>query len=417
MSEGVDFCVIGGGIVGLAVALELLKRHEGASLVLLEKESGAAVHQTGHNSSVIHSGIYYAPGSLKARLCRAGAAETKRFAAEHGIPVQNRGKLIVATREQERGRLRGLESRAVENGIDVELLDAAELSRREPEITGIGAIFVNETAVVDYKQVCARMIELISALGGQLRFGSEVRAIRETANGVTIAAGDEEWTAAQLVTCAGLQADRIAKMSGPEPEFRIVPFRGEYFRLPDTWASRINHLIYPVPDPEVPFLGVHLTHTPDGGMTVGPNAVLGMAREGYPKFSFSARDVWNYATYPGMWKVARANLRSGVQEMTDSLFKRGYLARCREYCPSLALDDLEPYPAGIRAQAVLSDGTLVQDFLFAETGRILHVANAPSPAATSAIPIAREILKRLPDRKAGLWSQRSSQPGRTSERP
>ena len=390
-----DFCIIGGGIVGLASALALLERRPGAGLVLLEKEAGVARHQTGHNSGVIHSGIYYTPGSLKAQLCKAGAAATVAFAREHGVAHEVCGKLIVATNALELARLSDLHARADINGIACEAIDAAELARREPAIAGLGALWIPATGIVDYPALCRAMAARIVALGGRIEIRAVVTAIRESMGTVEVRCGERGWTARQLVACAGLQADRVARMGGIEADFRIVPFRGEYYRLPSERVGIAKALIYPVPDPVLPFLGVHLTRTVDGGMTVGPNAVLGLAREGYAKGAIDRADVADYLRFPGFWKLARAQWRSGLAELRGSLSRRAYLARCRKYCPSLELADLRPEPAGIRAQAVLRDGTLVHDFLLRETPRSLHVCNAPSPAATSALPIGTMIADKL----------------------
>ena len=389
-----DYCVVGGGIVGMATAMKLLERRPGASVVVLEKESALGRHQTGHNSGVIHSGVYYAPGSLKAELCRRGAAATKQFCEQRGIAYDVCGKLLVATDEREARRMDALYERSQANGVDVERLDAAELRRWEPNVVGVGALYYATTGITDYRQVCRAMGDAVAGAGGRVELGVTVETIVESASEVTVAAGERSWRARQLVVCAGLQADRLARAAGMDIDFQIVPFRGEYYRLPAAKNDVVRRLIYPIPDPELPFLGVHLTRMIDGGATVGPNAVLGLAREGYPKFSFAARDVREYARFPGMWKVARTNVRTGVREVRNSLWKRGYLQECRKYCPSLTLGDLLPEEAGIRAQAVLRDGTLVHDFLFAETARMLHVCNAPSPAATSAIPIGELIVDR-----------------------
>ena len=391
----VDFCVIGGGIVGLATAAEILRRRPGASLILLEKERDLARHQTGHNSGVIHSGIYYEPGSLKAKLCKAGAVATRRLAEENGIPVETCGKLLVATTTQELARMDALAGRGRTNGIDVERLDAAELSRREPAIIGLGALFVRETGIVDYGRIADALAARIRDAGGEIGTGEAVLGLTETTDGVTVDTTARSFSARCVAACAGLQADRLARLAGIHVDFQIVPFRGEYYRLPAARNDLIESLIYPVPDPSLPFLGIHLTRTTDGAVTVGPNAVLGLAREGYPRGSFVARDVAEYARFPGMWRVARRYWKVGAAEVRDSLFRRAYLARCRRYCPDLTVADLLPEPAGIRAQAVLRDGTLVHDFLFAQTDRMLHVCNAPSPAATSAVPIARHITDRL----------------------
>jgi L-2-hydroxyglutarate oxidase len=389
-----DHCVIGGGIVGLATAQEILRRRPGASVLVIEKEDGLGRHQTGHNSGVIHSGIYYPPGSLKADLCRAGSAATRQLAAEHGIPVETCGKLLVATSEREVPLLRDLQERAGRNGIVVEALDAAELTRREPAVRGRAALFVEETAVVDFARIAAAIAVRVREAGGVIETGAAVTGIVEDGAAVRIETSAGAHTARHVAVCAGLQADRLARMSGLRTDFRIVPFRGEYYRLPAARNGVVRHLIYPVPDPRLPFLGIHLTRTVDGGVTVGPNAVLAMAREGYPRGSFDRRDVADWARFPGMWRVARRHAGTGARELRNSLSRRGYLAECRRYCPELTLDDLEPAPAGIRAQAVLRDGTLVHDFLFRETARTLHVCNAPSPAATSALPIGAHVADR-----------------------
>ena len=374
--------------------MALLKRRPDASIVILEKESGLAQHQTGHNSGVIHAGIYYAPGSLKADLCRRGALATKSFCDEHGIRYEVCGKMLVATNAVEAERMNALFERAKKNNIDVERLDARELKEREPNIEGVGALFVKTTGIVDYRQVSEAMGRVIRSLGGEIEFGVKVDAIREKQSEVVVGAGERQWTAKRLVACAGLQSDRLARMAGCQIEHQIVPFRGEYYRLPVGKSGIVRHLIYPIPDPELPFLGIHLTRMADGGVTVGPNAVLGFAREGYPKFSFNLNDVLEYSAFPGFWKTIKANLKSGVVEMRNSLVKQGYLKECQKYCPSLELEDLLPEKAGIRAQAVMRDGTLVHDFLFVQTDRMLHVCNAPSPAATSAIPIGEMIAEK-----------------------
>ncbi len=391
-----DLCVIGGGIVGLASALKFTAMSPGASVVVLEKEDWPGLHQTGHNSGVIHSGIYYAPGSLKAELCRRGVAETEEFCREHKIATVKCGKLLVATNAAELERMDALLERAGQNGVEAERIDAAELRRREPHITGVGALFVPSTGIVSYQQVCNAMAAELKRRGVEIVYRAEVTAIEETASGVTVTASeDRQWRAGCLVACAGLQSDRIARLSGVRTDFQIVPFRGEYYRLPAARNAIVKSLIYPVPDPALPFLGIHLTRMIDGGVTVGPNAVLGWSREGYPKFSFSWRDTSEFLAFPGFWRVMRTHFGSGLNEMRNSLSKKRYLAECRKYCPELQLDDLYPQEAGIRAQAVMRDGTLVHDFLFRETERMLHVCNAPSPAATSALPIGSMIAEKL----------------------
>jgi L-2-hydroxyglutarate oxidase len=390
-----EFCVIGGGIIGVATARELLHRHRGASLVLLEKEDDLARHQTGRNSGVIHAGVYYAPGSLKATLCREGARATRDYCDEHSVPYEICGKLIVATTPSDVSRLGDLADRCEANQIGIVHQSEGELREREPHITGLQALFVPSTGIVDYVGMVRAMRAEVEALGGRIVTGSEVTAIREDVDGVECVAGGIAYRANRLVACAGLQSDRVARLAGLAIDHRIVPFRGEYFRLPSSRNALIRHLIYPVPDPSMPFLGVHLTRMIDGGVTVGPNAVLGMAREGYGRFSIDVADLASTLGFPGFWKTLGRHRKAALGELRSSLSKAHYLDLCRRYCPELQLDDLGPQPAGIRAQAVLRDGTLVHDFMFSQTDRMLHVCNAPSPAATSALPIARMIGDRL----------------------
>ncbi len=394
-----DVVVVGGGIVGLATAHEILRRRPGADVLVIEKEAEVAQHQSGHNSGVIHAGVYYAPGSLKARFCREGAARTRDYCTEKRIPFSDTGKLVVATTPVEVQRLEDLTDRARANELTVTPLTGAALREREPHITGLAALHVPATGITDYPAVCRALALDISAAGGVVRTSTAVTAIDESSASVALTLVENGWetveSARQVIVCAGLQADRLAAMSGLNQgadAFQIVPFRGEYYRLPATRQGLIDALIYPVPDPDMPFLGVHLTRTIDGGITVGPNAVLGFSREGYRKGSVNVRDLATLARFPGMWQVARTHWRTGLAEQRDSLRRQGYLDLVRRYCPELTLDDLLPEPAGIRAQAVLRDGTLVHDFLIRRTDRTVHVCNAPSPAATSAFPIAEHIV-------------------------
>ncbi len=391
----VDVVVIGGGIVGLATAWKIQQRRPGVSVAVLEKEPGVARHQTGHNSGVIHSGIYYEPGSLKATLCARGAQETRDFATAHDIPFRTTGKLLVATDDVEHRRMLALHERALINGLEVRLIDAEELRRAEPHIRGLGAIEVPTTGIIDYARVCETLAALVTAGGGDVVTGATVTGVHEAATEVVVDTEAGIWRSEHLVACAGLQADRIAALAGIDVEVRIIPFRGEYYSLPPHRADLVTRLIYPIPDPALPFLGVHLSPTIDGGITVGPNAVLGFSREDYRKGAVTVRDVLDYARFPGMWRVAWANVRTGVHEMKNSLLKRGYLAECQKYCPELQLSDLLPREAGIRAQAVRRDGTLVHDFLLERTPRSIHVLNAPSPAATSALPIGQTLAEQL----------------------
>jgi L-2-hydroxyglutarate oxidase len=385
------YCVIGAGIVGLSTARHLLEAEPDASVVVLDGAASVAAHQTGHNSGVIHSGIYYEPGSLKARFCKAGERATKEFCTEHGIPFEECGKLIVATTTAEVARMAALEERAAINGITCRRVTGAELAELEPNVTGLAALHLPRTGIVDYRRVAHRLVDLIVGAGGEVRTGQKVVAISETVGGVSISTASTTMTCDRLVVCAGLQADRLAELAGVPIDVQIIPFRGEYFQLPTGRAGFVQRLIYPVPDPELPFLGVHLSPTISGAITVGPSAVLGLAREGYPKFSVDPRDVARMAAFPGLWRVARANVRLGLKEIGNSLFKRRYLRECRKYAPGLVAEDLLPYEAGIRAQAVRRDGTLVHDFVIERTERMIHVLNSPSPAATAALPIGRHL--------------------------
>ena len=386
-----DLALIGGGIVGIATARALKRRFPEASVLVVEKETVLARHQTGHNSGVIHAGVYYAPGSLKAEFCREGAARTVEFCREHGLPYLECGKLLVATDDAEFERMAALEERCRLNRIEVQRLTADELKQKEPHIRGVGALYVPATGIADYPKITAKMAEEFTAMGGDIQCGTPVTGLRETRDAVRIRIGGDTVTAGRVIACGGLSADRLARMMGIDIDFRIIPFRGEYYRLPARHNRIVRHLIYPIPDPDLPFLGVHLTRMIDGSVTVGPNAVLGWKREGYGRFNVDVKDCLDMLGFQGFWGVVAENLQSGLGEFRDSMYKPGYLKRIRKYCPSLVLSDLGHYPAGIRAQAVRRDGSLVHDFLFAESERSLHVCNAPSPAATSAIPIGEYL--------------------------
>ncbi|MGP8308696.1 L-2-hydroxyglutarate oxidase [Vibrio sp. YIC-376] len=399
MKSVYDYIVVGGGIVGVSTAWQLQKRHPDSSVLLVEKESGFAKHQTGHNSGVIHAGVYYAPGSLKADFCKRGVESTIEFCSEHDIPVENCGKLLVATDEQEVERMNALYERCLINGIEAELLDQAQLKLAEPNVKGLGAIYVKATSIVDYRLVTEQMAKEFQKLGGQVSLRTQVVAIEEKDEEVQLTGISDgqsmQLNCKMLMTCSGLMADRMTKMMGIKTDFQIIPYRGEYYRLDSKHNNVVNHLIYPIPDPDLPFLGVHLTRMIDGSVTVGPNAVQGWKREGYGKVNFSYRDTWRMLRFPGFWKVTRKHLKTGLDEFINSWWKPGYLKLVNKYCPIIRVEDLKPHPAGIRAQAVLSDGTLVHDFLFAETARSLHVCNAPSPAATSAMPIGEYICDKV----------------------
>ena len=390
-----DVAVIGGGIVGLATAHAVLRADPSARLVLLEREAAIATHQTGRNSGVVHSGIYYRPGSLKARLCLAGSRSIVAFARTHDVPVAVTGKLIVATRATDLAGLDALERRGRAHGLDVRRLGPREVAEVEPHLRCLAALRVASTGVVDYVAVSDRLAGLVRAAGGEVRTGAGVTGLR-TVGGVhrlSTAAGDVE--ARRIVNCAGLESDRVAELDGAAPAARIVPFRGEYFELRPGARDLVRGLVYPVPDPTFPFLGVHLTRGVDGSVHAGPNAVLALAREGYTWRDVRARDVLDTLRFPGFRTLARRHARQGLEEVVRSVWRPLFLRSLQELVPELTAADLLPAPAGVRAQAVGPDGALVDDFLIVERPGALHVLNAPSPAATSSLEIGAEIARRL----------------------
>ncbi|MCC6076833.1 L-2-hydroxyglutarate oxidase [Pseudomonas sp. GCM10022188] len=397
-----DFIIIGGGILGMSTAMQLIRAYPDCRMLLLEKESAPARHQTGHNSGVIHAGVYYTPGSLKARFCLAGNRATKQFCIENGIRFDECGKLLVATNALEMQRMQALWERTEANGLQREWLSAEALREREPNITGIGGIFVPSSGIVSYAEVAAAMAREFQMRGGEIRYGTEVIGLEERPTEMVVKTSAGAFSSRFMVSCSGLMADRVVRMLGLDPGFSICPFRGEYYLLPAEHNRIVNHLIYPIPDPSMPFLGVHLTRMIDGTVTVGPNAVLALKREGYRKRDISLSDTFAMLTDPGILKVLKNNLRPGLVEMRNSLFKRGYLQEVRKYCPSIELKDLKPYPAGVRAQAVSREGKLIEDFLFRNTRRSVNVCNAPSPAATSAIPIGAYIIEQIDAQLADL---------------
>ncbi|MFF0435238.1 L-2-hydroxyglutarate oxidase [Streptomyces sp. NPDC004327] len=385
-----DVLVIGGGIVGLSTAYAITRAAPGTRVTVLEKEHAPARHQTGRNSGVIHSGIYYKPGSLKARFAVEGAAEMVKFCAEYGIAHEVTGKLIVATGREELPRLHALVQRGRENGIPVRELGPAQISEYEPRVRGLAAIHVGTTGIVDYGQVAAKLAE---ASGATILYGSAVTAIDRRPWGVAVrTAAGRVVRGRVLVNCAGLHCDRVARLAGDDPEMRIVPFRGEYYELAD--PSLVRGLVYPVPDPAFPFLGVHLTRGIDGGVHVGPNAVPALAREGYGWSVVRPRDLAGTLAWPGSWAIARRHWRYGAGELHRSLSKRAFTEAVRRMLPLVEERDLRRTKPGVRAQAVLKDGTLVDDFLIREAERTVHVLNAPSPAATASLPIGREVAGR-----------------------
>lgn len=387
-----DVVIVGGGIVGVSTAMQLVERYPGLSVMLLEKEASLAAHQSGHNSGVIHAGVYYAPGSLKAGFCRQGAAATYEFARRHDVRVEQCGKLIVATEDVEIERLSALYARCQQNRLEPQMLDEKALRALEPHIAGRAAIRVATSGIADFPAMTATMARLAQERGVRIVLSQCVDALHEDSNGITAETPAGRFRAKHAIVCAGLMADRLARMCKVDLDFRIVPFRGEYYRLPASKNDIVKHLIYPVPDPALPFLGVHLTPMVGGYITVGPNAVLALAREGYRWRDASLLDLADMATFAGFWKMLRKHGASGLSEMRNSLWKPGYLQLCRRYCPELVLSDLEPYPSGVRAQAVMADGSMVHDFLIRSSRRSLHVCNAPSPAATSALPIGAYLV-------------------------
>ena len=386
-----DVLVIGGGIVGLSTAYAITRAAPGTRVTVLEKEPGPARHQTGRNSGVIHSGIYYRPGSLKARFAVRGAAEMVKFCAEYGIAHAVTGKLIVATEREELPRLHALVQRGRENGIPVRELGLSQIEEYEPQVRGLAAIHVGTTGVCDFVGVAR---QLAHASGADIRYGARVERIdRRPDLGVAVRTRAGEIVRARvLVNCAGLHCDEVARLTGDDPEMRIVPFRGEYYELarPDL----VRGLVYPVPDPAFPFLGVHLTRGFDGGVHIGPNAVPALAREGYGWAVVRPREVAGTLAWPGSWRMARRHWRYGAGELRRSVSKAAFTTAVRRLLPAVTQDDLVPTAAGVRAQAVLRDGSLVDDFLIKEGPRAVHVLNAPSPAVTASLPIGREVAKR-----------------------
>ena len=395
MGLSCDVVVIGGGIIGLSTAMTLARQHPGAGIVVVEKESGPCLHQTGRNSGVIHSGIYYRPGSFKARFCRAGSRSIVEFAEEHGVAYDICGKVIVATRKEELGPLDALSERGLENGLDVERLGPAGVRDIEPNVNCVGGIRVPTTGIIDFVGIADAYASVLTAAGGTIRFDTEVYATVEHGSGHTVVTSRGDIEAGFVVNCAGLQADRLARTAGSHPEARIVPFRGEYFELVPEACGLVNTLIYPVPNPEFPFLGVHLTKGLDGGVHAGPNAVPALAREGYRWSDVNVGDVAETLGYPGFWRLAAKHWREGTCEIIRSLSRTQFVRTLQQLVPAIGPDDVEPAPAGVRAQALSSDGSLVDDFLIVEGRRSLHVCNAPSPAATSSLEIGREIAARV----------------------
>jgi L-2-hydroxyglutarate oxidase len=392
--------VVGGGIVGLATARAIAMDRPGADVVVVEKEPAVARHQTGRNSGVIHSGIYYRPGSAKARLVARGRELLEAFCAEHGVAREYCGKVIVATTAPELVRLAKLDELASEHGIETARLDADALRSMEPHAAGLAALHLPRTGIVDYGEVAAALADELADRGVEVRTGTRVVGLAHRVDGVDVATDGGTIPARTVVNCAGLHADRVARLDGPAQvegrDVHITPFRGEYHELRPAARHLVRNLIYPVPDPSFPFLGVHFTRSIHGGVHAGPNAVLALAREGYTWRDVSRADLAEMARDPGLWRLARRHWRTGLGEVWRSLSTAALLRALRRLVPEVGPDDLEPAPAGVRAQALRADGSLVEDFAFAERGRVLHVLNAPSPAATASLAIGEHVAARLP---------------------
>jgi L-2-hydroxyglutarate oxidase len=391
-----EYVIIGGGIVGLATAMAVGNKHPKASILVLEKEQDLAQHQTGRNSGVIHSGIYYKPGTLKARFAREGNRSIVEFCREHGIKHKVCGKLIVATKPSEVPLLDNLFQRGLDHGLTVTRLRPEQVQEIEPHVRCLAGIKVPSTGIVNYREVSAKYVELIKSNGGTVQTGARVDRLRKVKGTQVIETSLGEFEAAFIINCAGLFSDRVARFSGFDPGAKIVPFRGEYYELVRERRYLIKSLVYPVPNPDFPFLGVHFTRTIDDSVHAGPNAVLAFKREGYHKTDINCADLFETITFPGFWKLARKYYRDGMMEMVRSLSKRAFVKNLRQLVPEVNEDDVIPTHSGVRAQALMRDGKLVDDFLIVKGENSLHVCNAPSPAATASLEIGRFIANRLP---------------------
>ncbi len=399
-SEPVDLAIVGAGIIGLATAHRYIAKHPGQSVLILERESGFAHHQTGRNSGVLHSGIYYAPGSMKAELAVAGRSAMVDFCRERGIDHEVCGKVIVATRDDEIERLRALSGRAELNGLSAELIDAGRLTEIEPHCNGIEALYVPSTGIVSYSKVCEALRIEIEESGGSVRFDTSVLNVEESEVGARVSTSGGEIFARFLVNCAGLRCDQVAGMVNAAEGNRIVPFRGEYYELVPERSHLVKGLIYPVPDPSFPFLGVHLTRMIDGSIHAGPNAVLALSREGYRWRDVQPSQILEHVTNRGLWKLARKYWRTGAGEVWRSLNKAAFVRALQRLVPEIESKDLEASPAGVRAQAMDANGELLDDFAITRSGNSLHVINAPSPAATASLEIGGRIVEMIEERES-----------------
>ncbi|MBO0812051.1 MAG: L-2-hydroxyglutarate oxidase [Microlunatus sp.] len=392
--------VIGGGIIGVATARELARR-TGADVTVLEKDTDIGGHQTGHNSGVVHAGLYYQPGSLKARLCRRGTELLQEFAGRAGIGYHECGKVVVARTAAEQPRLRDIFERSVSNGVPgVRMLDADQLCAIEPAVSAVAGVHSPHTAIIDYLAVCRALAADLAASGGRIRTGQEVTGLRDLGSGVAVSTADCTENYDLVISCAGLQSDRLARKAGDAPDPRIVPFFGDYYLLVPGRRSLINGLVYPVPDPRYPFLGIHLTKRHDGQVLVGPNAFLSAAREGYRRTSASARDLGSILSYPGLWRFAARNAGTAVREAARAFTRTAFIAEARTYVPDLRAADVIKGPRGIRAQAMDRSGRLIDDFVITGSSRMIFLRNAPSPGATSSLAIAEYVVDRALERRA-----------------
>ena len=392
-----DFAIIGGGIVGLASGMALGKRYPNAQILVLEKESNWAYHQTGNNSGVIHSGIYYKPGSFKAKFCRDGSSSMVEFCQKYEIDYEVCGKVIVATSSEQLPLLDNLYKRGLENGLNVTKISAEEVKEVEPHVSCKAGLRVPTTGIVNYKQVCQKYADIIKSQGGELRLNTKVEKIRETSTGQVLETNNGSFETRFVINCAGLHSDRVAKLGAVDPQAKIVPFRGEYYELVPEKRYLVKTLIYPVPNPAFPFLGVHFTRMIDGSVHAGPNAVLSMKREGYKKTDFDLRDFAEVMSYPGFWKLAGKHADEGIQEIIRSFSKAAFVRSLQKLIPEVQAQDLVPTHAGVRAQALMNYGKLVDDFLIVQGKNATHVCNAPSPAATSSLEIGKAIALAIPE--------------------
>lgn len=395
MMTKLDIAIIGGGIIGLSTAMQIKQNQPKLNIILFEKEAQLSQHQTGHNSGVIHAGVYYKPGSLQARFCHQGEKAAKDYCQQNNIRFETPGKIIAATNQQEDQWLENLFIRCQQNDINPQRLTLAQVKKMQPGLQCTSAFFVPQTGIVNWQQVSLSYAEKFKSLGGKIALGHKVTNIHESDSGIEFISNQTSYQANYLISCAGLHADKIIKATGHKPNFLIMPFRGEYYRLKQEVAKQYKHLIYPVPNPALPFLGIHFTPMISGEVTVGPNAVLALSREGYRWRDMNFRESLSNLSQKAFWKMLWQHKKAAINELRSSLSKRAYLKLLHKYNPDLKLSDLSPYPAGVRAQALSLDGNLIHDFIFQETPRTLHTCNTPSPAATSSLPIGEHIAHRI----------------------